>query len=140
MPLIFMFYGIVTLHILVVLGNSLAFFITPFLTPWYEALPICSFILLISFSQELKCPLTRLENSIRVKIGKKRIGGFVGHYFVRPVKSYFGKKKTKRLRFRGKFSTNFVKSKQDKSFHRHVMDLVTNIVKYPLKRKITNGQ
>jgi hypothetical protein len=139
MPLTFMFYSLVTLHILVVIGNILAFFITPFLAPWYEALPICSFVLLISFSQELKCPLTRLENYIRVKMGKKRIGGFVGHYFVRPARSYFGKKKTKRLRFRGKFSTTFVKSKQDKPFHRHVMDLVTNFVKHPLKRNVTNG-
>jgi len=135
MPLVYMFYSVVTLHILVVLGNALAFFITPFLAPWYEALPICSFILLISFSQELKCPLTRLENSIRVKLGKKRIGGFVGHYFVRPVRNYFGKKRTKNLRFRGQFSTNFVKSEKDKPFYRCVMDFVTNFIKYPLKER-----
>ena len=49
-----LFFVIVGLHIFIALGNILAFFITPFLAPWYEALPICSFVLLISFSQELK--------------------------------------------------------------------------------------
>ena len=83
-----LFFVVVMLHICIAFGNILAFFIAPFLAPWYEALPICSFVLLISFSQELKCPLTRLENWIRVKLGKKRIGGFIGHYFLKPVKRY----------------------------------------------------
>jgi hypothetical protein len=87
-----LFFVVVGLHIFIVLGNILAFFIAPFLAPWYEALPICSFVLLISFSQELKCPLTRLENWIRVKLGKKRIGGFIGHYFLKPVKRYINRK------------------------------------------------
>ena len=132
MPLIYLFYTIVMLHILVVIGNISAFFITPFLTPWYEALPICSFILLISFSQELKCPLTRLENSIRVKIGKKRIGGFVGHYFVRPVKHYFRKKEPECLRFRGQFSANFIKPPDNKikCFYRYAMGIVGNFIKF----------
>jgi len=70
----------------VIFGNALAFFSVPFLTPWYIALPICSFIFLITFSREIRCPLTNWENDIRVKLGKKKIGGFVGHYFIKPLR------------------------------------------------------
>ena len=70
----------------VVIGNLIAFFTVPFLTPWYIALPICSFIFLVSFSKEIKCPLTNLENDIRLKLGKKKIGGFIGHYVVKPIR------------------------------------------------------
>ena len=126
------FYAVVALHILVVIGNISAFFITPFLAPWYEALPICSFILLISFSQELKCPLTRLENSIRLKIGKKKIGGFVGHYFIKPVKNYLRKKQPEYLRFHGQFSANFIKQPDNKikCFYRYAMGVVGNFIKF----------
>tara|TARA_Y100001951_G_scaffold84804_1_gene74409 strand:+ start:60 stop:464 length:405 start_codon:yes stop_codon:yes gene_type:complete len=111
------FYAIVALHMFVIIGNVLAFFISPFLAPWYEALPICSFILLISFSQELKCPLTRLENSIRVKLGKKRIGGFIGHYFLRPVKYYLKKPDRKRLN-------------DIKLLYRYALGVVANFIKF----------
>jgi len=134
MPLKYLFYTIVTLHILVVIGNISAFFITPFLAPWYEALPICSFILLISFSQELKCPLTRLENSIRVKIGKKRIGGFVGHYFVRPIRNYLKKKDPECLRFHGQFSANFPdKPVKNKRIYQYAIDIFTKFAKFQKK-------
>ena len=43
------------------------------------------FILTIFFTRET-CPLTRLENKIRTSIGMSRIGGFIGHYVVRPIR------------------------------------------------------
>jgi len=81
-----LWFLLVIFHLAVVIGNAIAFFIVPFLTPWYIALPICSFIFLVSFSKEIKCPLTNLENEIRIKIGKRRIGGFIGYYVVKPIK------------------------------------------------------
>ena len=78
---------LVIFHIGVVFGNAAAFVSLPFLTPWYIALPMCSFICLITFSRELRCPLTNLENSMRKKMGKKEIRGFIGHYMWRPMKS-----------------------------------------------------
>ena len=93
----YFFYFLVVFHMLVVLGNFLSFFVTPMLAPWYEALPICSFILLISFSRELKCPLTRLENYLRKKLGMKKIGGFIGHYLIRPTRKKLRERQTKRI-------------------------------------------
>jgi len=76
---------LVVFHMMVVLGNVASFFTVPFLTPWYIALPICSFILLVTFSP-MRCPLTALENNLRKRMGKKPIGGFIGHYILRPIK------------------------------------------------------
>lgn len=81
---------VVILHWLVVLGNFSAFFIlafqgvTPFGFPWYICLPLCSFIMLISFSRILDCPMTRYENKLRVQLGRPTIKGFIGHYFLKP--------------------------------------------------------
>tara|TARA_R100000306_G_scaffold62289_1_gene68232 strand:+ start:2818 stop:3084 length:267 start_codon:yes stop_codon:yes gene_type:complete len=77
---------LVIFHMWVVIGNLCSFFVVPFLTPWYIALPICSFIFLVSFSKEIKCPLTNWENAIRMKLGKKKIGGFIGYYVVKPIR------------------------------------------------------
>lgn len=82
---------VVILHWLVVLGNFSAFFIlmvqglTPgYGLPWYVCLPLCSFIMLISFSRVLDCPMTRYENKLRVQVGRPTIKGFIGHYFLKP--------------------------------------------------------
>ena len=56
---------LIIFHVYVVIGNLLAFFIVPFLCPWYVALPICSLIVTLSFGRGSDCPLTRLENKIR---------------------------------------------------------------------------
>ena len=83
-----LWFLILALHLFVVIGNAIAFFIVPFLTPWYIAIPICSFICLVSFSKDIKCPLTNWENEVRIRIGKKRIGGFIGHYIVKPIRKF----------------------------------------------------
>ena len=81
---------VVVLHWFVVIGNFSAFFIlafqglTPFGYPWYICLPLCSFIILISFSRVLDCPMTRYENKLRVQVGRPTIKGFIGHYFLKP--------------------------------------------------------
>lgn len=80
-----LFHAIVTLHIVVIVINILAFFILPFLYPIWVWMPINSFILTVMFQRE-QCPLTRLENTVRADIGKKKIGGFIGHYFVKPFR------------------------------------------------------
>lgn len=80
-----LFHAIVTLHVAVIVINLLAFFILPFLYPIWVWMPINSFILTVMFQRE-QCPLTRLENTVRADIGKKKIGGFIGHYFVKPLR------------------------------------------------------
>lgn len=80
---------LVVFHMVVVVGNGVAFLVVPFLAPWYIALPICSFIFLISFSKHITCPLTDWENNVRMKLGKKKIGGFVGHYLIKPIRKMF---------------------------------------------------
>jgi hypothetical protein len=43
-----------------------------------------SLVLILTFSRVLDCPLTNLENYHRQRLGMKRIGGFMGHYFIKP--------------------------------------------------------
>ena len=80
-------YSLVTFHYFVVTVNIVAFFILPFLYPLLVWMPLNSFILTVTFTREI-CPLTRLENYIRTSLDMPRIGGFLGHYMVRPVKKF----------------------------------------------------
>jgi hypothetical protein len=82
------FYSLVTGHLLLVIGIIVAFLILPFCADWYIALPLMTFIFFFSTTR-IECQLTNLENVLRQKLGMKRIGGFVGHYIMRPFKNLF---------------------------------------------------
>ncbi len=96
---------VVLLHHAVVIGNFSAFFIlafqgfTPYGFPWYVALPLCSFIVLVSFSKVLDCPMTRYENKLRRDVGKQEIRGFMKHYIMRPYARFrYNLKKKKKAK------------------------------------------
>ncbi len=96
---------VVLLHHAVVIGNFSAFFIlafqgfTPYGFPWYVALPLCSFIVLVSFSRVLDCPMTRYENKLRREVGKQEIRGFMKHYIMRPYARFrYNLKKKKKAK------------------------------------------
>ena len=55
--------------------------------PFYIALPICAWIMHLTFSRVLDCPWTRFENYYRRKCGKSEIKTFIGHYIVKPMRS-----------------------------------------------------
>jgi hypothetical protein len=93
------FYSLVVLHILLVIAVVLSFFILPFLAPWYVAVPCMTFIWFFSTTR-VDCQLTNLENWMRKQLGMKRIGGFVGHYFLKPAKLMYYKKLTRVRRLR----------------------------------------
>ena len=80
-------YSLITFHYFVITVNIIAFFVLPFLYPLLVWMPLNSFILTVTFTREI-CPLTRLENYIRTSLDMPRIGGFLGHYGVRPVKNF----------------------------------------------------
>lgn len=88
------FYALVVLHIILVIAVVSSFFILPFFSPWYIAVPCMTFIWFFSTTQ-VECKLTNLENIIRKRLGLKKIGGFVGHYFMKPAKILWYKKFTK---------------------------------------------
>jgi hypothetical protein len=85
---------LVLFHGFIVGGNIVSFFVVPFLEPFYVSIPIMSLVLLLVFSRVLDCPLTNWENRIRQRLGMKRIGGFTGHYLIKPWRRSWGKKKT----------------------------------------------
>ena len=78
-------YSVILFHAFVIIVNIAAFFVLPFYYPLWVWMPVCSFILTVTFTREI-CPLTRLENYLRTSLGMSRIGGFIGHYFVKPIK------------------------------------------------------
>lgn len=86
--ILFSFYALVVFHVGVVIVNVTTFFFIPLLVDWYLMIPLMSLLMMLNFSRNIDCPLTRLENFLRVRLGRKRIGGFVGHYFIRPWKRY----------------------------------------------------
>ena len=79
------FYSLVVFHIMLVIMVIISFFVLPFLSPWYIAIPCMTFIWFFSTTR-VDCQLTNLENVIRKRLGLKRIGGFVGFYFLKPMK------------------------------------------------------
>lgn len=78
--------AVVIFHWLVIFGNVSAFFVLPFYSPWYIALPIMSYIGLLTFSRVLDCPITKLENIIRKRMGLPEITGFLKQYLFKPLK------------------------------------------------------
>lgn len=81
-------YLIVITHFVLLIAMSVCFIILPFLAPWYTALPLEVFIVRLALDRNPKgCPLTNLENSVRMKLGMKRIGGFIGYYILRKFRS-----------------------------------------------------
>ena len=83
--------ALVVFHGYIVVANVLAFFVLPFLTDWYIAVPCMSSILFLMFARGVSFPLTDLENFLRQRLGLKRIGGFVGHYFIKPWRRLWAK-------------------------------------------------
>lgn len=69
---------VVALHFTILVINTLALFILPFTYPVYVWVPICHFIVWAGFNH--KCPLTIMENNLRMKLGKPLIPGFLEHY------------------------------------------------------------
>ncbi len=84
-----MFYGIVIFHFALIFGIAIAFLLLPFMSDWYIALPLMTFVFFFATSR-FECQLTNMENILRKRLGKKRIGGFVGYYMVRPIKGLLG--------------------------------------------------
>ena len=77
---------VIALHLTVVVINCVSFFVLPFLySPWIWV-PLNSFILTVTFAPPGACPLTRLENKLRQRLDLPRIGGFLGHYIVKPIR------------------------------------------------------
>lgn len=87
-------WSLVVFHTLVIVGNIFSFFILPFVTPWYIAIPIMSYLLSI-LTLPTPCPLTKLEDHIRIHLGMPPIKHFVGFYFVWPLKRKFRKKRNR---------------------------------------------
>ena len=91
---------VVVVHMFVVVINISAFFVLPFLYPLWMWMPVNSFILTVTFTREA-CPLTRLENYLRTSLGMRRIGGFIGHYVVKPARKGYKTYKLGRNHQRG---------------------------------------
>ena len=62
---------------LILIGVSVPMVIL--LEPFYIALPICAWLMHLTFSRTLDCHWTRLENYYRSKTGRKEIGGFISY-------------------------------------------------------------
>ena len=82
-------YLVIIVHFIVIIGNIISFVILPIFAHWYEALPLCSFILWISTSNVVDCPLTKLENKIRRKLNLREIRGFIGFYLIIPLRKFY---------------------------------------------------
>ena len=62
---------------LVLIGMSVPLVLL--LEPFWVSLPVCAWIMHLTFSRTLDCPWTRLENRYRSKTGRREIGGFISH-------------------------------------------------------------
>lgn len=79
----------VGVHAFFVVGVVVSFFVLPFKADWWIWIPFEVLIVNLIFGRG-DCPVTRWENDLRKALGYKPIGGFVGHYFKRPVYRLLG--------------------------------------------------
>lgn len=76
-------------HMLLFFMNVAAIFVLPFVMlpdQWYLWAPLETYLVNLIFSSNKECVLTKLENKVRVALGWRPIGGFFGHYFLKPFK------------------------------------------------------
>lgn len=93
---------VVSFHHVIIWGNIISVMIVPYLLFQYlePLLALALGFLVItpmiqnSLSRTLDCPITRLENHLRWRLRKPKIRGFVGHYYVKPVRRFFKNAKT----------------------------------------------
>jgi len=85
---------IVSLHWVIAIGNIVAL---PYLATkiindisnWYIYLPLITFIVVITCSRTIDCPLTKIENKLRKKLDLDQIQGFIKYYIIKPLKNFF---------------------------------------------------
>jgi hypothetical protein len=87
--LLILFFGLWAFHTLLIIGNIASFFVAPFYGEWYLAFPACFAIIWVTCS-DANCTLTEWENNLRAKLGWRRIRGFIGHYFLKPIYQWRG--------------------------------------------------
>ena len=84
--MIILFYLIVGFHFFIIFTNLVSI---PFLLlklSWFISIPISTLIVNLMFSP-IPCPLTKMEQKIRIKLNMKPLStGFVGYYIIIPVK------------------------------------------------------
>ena len=89
------FVSVVCIHMIIVLLNITAIGFLACFSPWYISAPLITFIFSLSFNH-WECPLTMLENELRKDLGMRQIGGFIGHYIIKPLKEkMYERKETK---------------------------------------------
>lgn len=104
--------SLVAVHAIFICAIISSFFVLPFRENWYVSTPLCVWILYLVLGRVgMACPLTEWENNLRQKLGKKRIGGFVGHYFKKPIMIALGKKR-RRVEFESHFNGETIHSER----------------------------
>ena len=72
--------AVVVVHVLVIITVFIAAITSIFALHWYQAILGIVTVLNLAYSQ--RCPLTDLENKLRVREGLPPIKGFIKHYFL----------------------------------------------------------
>lgn len=80
-------YLVIISHHVLVLSLVTGTVICSIMQPWYLGL-LAWVVLIRTATSKSPCILTNIENSVRLKLGRKRIGGFVGHYYKKPLRVF----------------------------------------------------
>ena len=73
-------YLIVGSHGVLVLSMAAAIPYLIILQPWYISIPVVTWIINLAVLP-VRCPLTSVENYVRVKLNLPRISGFIDYYW-----------------------------------------------------------
>jgi len=76
--------GLVIFHFTLIVINTISFFLLPFYTPWFVAVPLMSFIFRLATIND--CPLTKYENVLRRDLGLRYIRSFISTYIWKPIR------------------------------------------------------
>lgn len=76
---------VVSVHLIVLIGNLAAAIWLLVYAPWYVCFPTISFLCSLVVNR-WDCPLTMAENAVRRRLRLPPISGFIGHYFIKPFR------------------------------------------------------
>ena len=104
------FYLVVGFHFFIIFTNLISIPILLFTQSCYISIPISSLLINLMFNHT-NCPITAIENKLRIKLGLRPIKGFVGSWILSPIRKIIRRwrihnGKSSDDRWRAELSTN----------------------------------
>ena len=81
---------VVTVHIAISLTGAFAALLMILYSPWYVSMLVTILLVNLVFSPSVTCPITMIENRLRIALGYKPVDRFLEKYLFIPIRKIRG--------------------------------------------------